>query len=467
VPTVNSVSEAELWKKPVLTGSQLEVSVTGINSNIHKYVSGGSIKGNIEPLSANPVTNSNLTLFKSRVFMTFSVVFWTEALPDEVLLTTSQTKTVKWLQLITTTESNTMINYHTYPFFATYNTYSPPQLKAEATGFRGLVNITPSLNSLTPFTMTFGNEEITIKSREFYAVPKELLVIDSNAVRIGNYTTKVDKIGETHLAVMDIGGSTIENVKGYGKDAETALLNAIGGLGVFRQPQNKPTFQQGVYSLPSTGANLLTNLLDLTMKPNIRLINEPLLVKRRDPLVVDIQTNTYGFPPLGWTAYADVVFVSSSGILEYTIPDRPIGWEVENYAVKIDLQCEFELFSLAEITQKADPTKPGLKYPILQLADYFWQSLIGGDTGATIVFDSTSWLSDFLNQLWQQYWWVFIIIGVVALGGGFLYFRFGTPIGKALGSPRIMGKNAGKEQLPSKNAKNNEIIKRFWEKLSQ
>jgi len=132
------------------------------------------------------------------------------------------------------------------------------------------------------------------------------------------------------------------------------------------------------------------------------------LINRYQYLVVDDETAAFGTDP--------------AGIHDFTRPwversiDRIIGWEVKNYNAHVKFQTEVDIFALAQMSYDSTGETDLSNVPAYQLEDMFFNNLFYGDTGGGVVFDTTDPVASFLSGIWEQYWPIIVVAGIIALG---------------------------------------------------
>lgn len=421
--TTTTAIQTMNWDSAIVSGSNLRVNLKGV-SNIKYEISGGTIDGQIEPIR-NQKIDETTYLYQARVYVKFSLVFWTELRVADACSATSGTSSQEWLDLVTMTDETFQSNLQESHLSVSYNKYSIPTIKSTAKGFSGKVNVNTSLVDLNPNVLDFGNDQIQIDANEFTASLNELIVMSSSSQNIADYTSVVQSVGETTLSALDIATPTGDAAAKCGQ-ASSLVTTTItsSNLGVFRLTQTTPTLQQGAVTAPAQGANVKDGM-NLRIIPNILTIQEGLKV-RKQKIAVDIQSGALGTSP------ARILTSMTTPVEERTIGDRVIGWKVENFAVKVDLKAEFYLYAKCQVHQLTDGDKPNMEIPDAQISTYIWTSDLTGGTGAEVIVDSSDPFANWLGSLWENYKGIIIAVIIIAVLVAAGYVLFFTPIGSFL-----------------------------------
>lgn len=425
-----------------LSSSNFSLGVSGLPAHIQKNP--GTAE-NIRYEKINTITiDENTKLTTTRVYVNFPIVFWTEIQPSVAVTANSQQIEREWLNLITTEDSFWKTNYLVTPYRAKFENYLNPIVTNIGKGFSGDINLIAECKSLVPSSLNFGTVDYQITCTEFTSSLNQITVLSSNVVDVASYKTNVYAAGETTLTARDVSIAD-------GKSAAKAAANEAGdilmshldnaGVGFKRMSVYNTWLQQRITSPPPVGGSA-KNGLHLAIGPDIQLIKEPMLVTYKQ-VAVDTKSGAV---------------VSKAGLIsEWTTPattttfDRVIGWKIQNYAVRVNLLIEFNLYSKYVIKRVAEPAKPTVQIPNVQFGDITIESLISGDTGSQLDFQSKSDWETWWSNLWADYWYVILAIGaVVVVGVGIAIFYYANAAsGGALG---VATKNAIRTRLNKKKA---------------
>ena len=167
---------------------------------------------------------------------------------------------------------------------------------------------------------------------------------------------------------------------------------------------------------------MVTNGMNLRIKPNVDLIKENLRVRSQ---TIGVDTKS------GWNISPVRIITAWNTPVDQVDVDRCIGWEVRNYAVKYDLRMEFNLYSKYSVVKFPDPATPQIQIPNVQIDDITIDSDLTGDTGATINVQSENDIDAWFSDLWTDYWYIIIAVIVIFLGIATVYINGAT--GNALG----------------------------------
>ena len=378
-------------------------------------MSGGTIDSPIQPIQSTLLSDGS-RLMVARVFVTFTVGYYTELRTMESVQAIDTTVSVPWLHLITFATQTMSVYKHDY-LYVSYNTFLNPTVKSGAEGFDGRVLIGAGMVNLIPSALNINNQYINISTSQFYAQLNEILVTKAESVPFAQYSSVVEATGTTHVGVIDIAkpaSTSASSFVGNQADGDVAVTIANGNLGVFRLPQTTPSLQQGAHTPIGEGTNVKQGF-NLRLIPDIKLLKEGLTV-RRQKLAVDTETGFLGISPAG------IIPSLSTSVEEDTLPNRVIGWQTENYAIKHTYRAEFYLYATVSIKQLTD-NKPDLKLPDSQINDYYWSSTLGDDTGRDLEIDTEDPLAKWGMNFWDDYKW--IIIAAIAVAGFVLMWKIG------------------------------------------
>jgi hypothetical protein len=463
IGTLTTVSAAETtFDKTTLSGSNFELTLTGLPDSVKSSV-GFSEIDSVEKINTINIDNET-KLTTHRVFVKKSVVIWTEILPDQAIkktvttpaATTTTTSTNwftnlfgglstpitnsgpkdgieytesrTWLTLKTATNDAFEGDLKTTPYTVSFKNYKNLEPSDAAKGFEGLVGLNVIAKDLNPAMLDFGNVQYQISGEEFYASLNQVVVMNSYTEEIAKYVTSTVASGDTTLGILDVPIS-IEAAKSGAGEASEALGAYItnSNLGVFRQTQTRPDLQVYAVTAPTQGA-IVTNGMQVRIRPDIDLIKEPLKI-RSQTIGADIETGAFGLSKARiLTSWCTPVSIEDV--------DRCIGWHVQNVAMKIDLRLEFNLYSKYKVVQLVDPSTPSIAIPNAQIGDEVITSTLEGGTGADIVIQSEDPVAAWFSDIWTQYWYIIVTVGILILAVvAFVVFNyFNTATGGALGA---------------------------------
>lgn len=430
--TISVKAEDPTFDFANLSNSNFTLSIGGLPENIHKYV-GIADLDRVEQINTINIDNTT-RLATFRAFVYQSVVFWTEARPENAVTANKVTVEKQWLRLITANSETFKGGYKDTPYVASYENYLNPQVAAAAQGFSGDVQLNAQAQSLVPSMLDFGNAQYQITGKEFTSSLNGIVVMGKSAQAIGTYTTVVQESGQFSLSARDvpISDSAARTQAAGGADALSSQI-IKSNLGFFRQPipNPLPNLQVGGWSLPGAGVSV-KNGMYLSIIPDVKLIKEDLKV-RSQTIGVDTVSDAFGgSPPRIITAWC-------TNPEENNI-DRVIGWNVQNYAIKVDLRIEYNLYSKYEVKQIVDPATPSLEIPEVQINDQIIESKFNGQTGAEILYQSETPTEAFFADLWADYWFIIIPVGVLILAVlafvafGYINGATGGALGAAIGN---------------------------------
>jgi hypothetical protein len=413
-----------------LSGANFQLSLSGLNGNVRSSV-GAARLDRVEKINTINI-DENTKLATSRAHVYISVVIWSEVRPEQAVSATKTTQSREWLKLITCKEETWKTNYLVTPFAASFDNYINPSIAAAAQGFSGNVQFNAQAVSLVPSMLDFGNTQYEISGKEFTSSLNQIVIVGAASQPVGQYSTIVQQSGQTTLSTLDVPISKAA-AQTQADQASSALSSYIdnSNLGFTRMPQSTPTLQTGALT-PHAVGSVATNGMYVRIVPDVKLIKEPLKV-RSQTIGVDTQTD--------WAKTSPARIINSwcTPVSENTI-DRVIGWHVDNYAIKIDLRVEFNLYSKYTVKQIVDPATPTLAIPDVQINDQIIESNLNGDTGADIVVQSESPIDAWFSDLWTDYWYIIIPAGILILAIlAFVAFTYingatGGALGAAIGN---------------------------------
>jgi hypothetical protein len=404
---VNSVLAATpetTFNTATIGSSNFDLAVKGLPGGIKSSV-GAAHSTTVDKINTiNIDETTKLTTYRAYTYI--SVVVWSETLPAQAVTASKITASQQWLKLISCTVYSTKSNYAVNDYSASYENYINPTITQIGKGFEGLVTFNAQVKDLNPSSLDFGNTQYKISGKEFTGSLNQIVVMGSSAQNVGQYSTVVQSTGSTTLGVLDIPISKTQATT-QADEANVALSTFIdnSNLGFQRLPQTKPTLQQGAITQPSGGA-VVTSGMNIRLVPDVKLIKENLRVRSQ---TIGVDTKS------GFNSPAKVLAEWTTPVAQEDI-DRTIGWHVENYAIKVDLRLEFNLYSKYTVTQLTQPSTPALTIPKVQINDNVIASDITGDTGAEIAVQSETQFDAFFKDLWADYWYLFILIGVAVAG---------------------------------------------------
>jgi len=282
-------------------------------------------------------------------------------------------------------------------------------------GYDGQVGISASIKDLTPDVLDFGNTQIVVKTKSLTGVVTEATVLSSDQQPIGQYTNVITEVGQVNIGSIAASSSNTD-ASTKCRDASTAVNNWLTAnqVGVFREPQISKTIRQGAFTPPVVGSDVLSRGINVRMLPDIQAIYEPLKV-RSATLGVDVQESIVN--------HAGIEPARTSQVTQDGIPDRIVAFQVTQKAIQAKLRVVAMIYAIADITPVITE-KPTLELPDTQIEDMYWDSTIGGDTGATITIkddDTTKWWED-------NAWWIISLIVLVVILAILIY----TPLGSMI-----------------------------------
>jgi hypothetical protein len=412
-----TIGAANLQVTPAQTGTPITGSLSSL-----KYQKGSSvIVSPITPMGSQVLPNGK-TAFKSNVFIEFSVIFWTEYTVNQAVTWTESSTEAQWLGLgLTDAADYCQLEAHAYRVTSYYGKYYyiiPGAISTGAKGFDGYVMLNPTLKDLTPSRLNFESTSVSVSMESFTSVPTQVIILNSKSVNVGDYTTKVNTIGDVGSMSIDkqapptVDYSGSSGSCGLGASSASTYFTTQK-LGFARLATSNATVQQGKVSPFVIGSdNGLTQGLAMSIIPDIKKMNIPITIRNQ---YVAVQTDK----PWYSTDNPGVIPRHSGALVETTIAERYVAMIVKNYCTYATVRVKFDLYAVGTVTKENDPEQPVLEVPDTQIEDYVWEDKFGGETGGGYAEDSN--MSE-LDILWAQWGWLIITILVVIGLGFFTYY---------------------------------------------
>jgi len=337
-------------------------------------------------------------LYHARLFFDVEANIHTVYSVDDVFpYATPLEREIKWLDLYTSQNPDSSVwpMDHT-EYYVSYNSYDLGTFKGQ--GIDGFIGLDVEFIDFTPESLDFGTVQIESTTKTFVSQVLETTIIEIEFAEIGQYETYYEGDNTASLYALDLSGDTPPS--DYGIAAQIANLD----LGVKRGLQTTPNFQQGKKYIQ--GGVISNDQFFAEIKPDVKIKHEQ-LIGRYQHLVVDDETAALGTDPAGihdltrpWTEISE---------------DRIIGWEVKNYNAHVKFQTEIDIFSLSQMSYSSTGETDLSDVPAFQLEDMFFNNLFYGDTGGGFVYDPTDPINEFLSGIWEKYWPIIVVVGIIAL----------------------------------------------------
>jgi len=339
-------------------------------------------------------------LYHARLFFDIEAnIYTTYSVSDVFPNAKSVEYNTKWLDLYTSSNPGSPLAPFTHTeYVVDFNSYYLPTFEGQ--GINGFIGLDVEFIDFTPESLDFGNLQIESTTKSFVSQIIENTITEIEFAEIGQHDSYYEGDNTASLTALDLNG---DNPPGDNGIAEQ--INNLE-LGVTRGDQTNPTYQQGEKYIQ--GGVISNDQFYARIKPDVKIKHEQ-LINRYQYLVVDTHTALLGLDPAGidekltkpWT--------------EKTI-DRIIGWEVKNYNAHVKFQTEVDIFSLAQLSYDSTGETDLSDIPAYQLEDFYWNNLFYGDTGGGLLVDTTDPLASFLSGIWEKYWPIIIVAGIIALG---------------------------------------------------
>lgn len=410
-----------------LFASNLEFTLETGNKNIVAEIGGKKLDHFIS-LGSVP-KEDGYNLYHARLFFTIEANLYSAYLPDEVFPNALSKKySTKWLHLVQSvepampwlhplTETHYSMDYYSWSL----GTFS-------GQGKNGYVTVNAEFKDLTPTTLDFNTVQFETQTKSFVSRVTETKITEVVFSAIGEYDTFYQGENIAELSVLDLS-------KDANPDGSNGVSNQISNLqlGVTRGTRISSTYQQGAKYVQS--GIISDNYFFIKMRPDVKVTEEPLNT-RFQKVVVDTKSGILGISPAG-------IDVSLTGPMIKSTTKRIVGWELQNYNAHITFKTEIDLYSLAKFEYHAESEGDLGDIPAFQLEDMYFNNLFFGDTGAGLVIDSEDPLSSWLSNLWSEYWYIIILVAIIAL----VIF-----VGPYL-MPFIQGASMGKGKSPARKVK--------------
>lgn len=374
----------------------------------------------------------NQTVFKCTLTIDYTVNLYTTYTSEMVYKTkTKVDRSAEWLYLATSANPATP-KWFPWTYTHYYTHYKTWELgDIFATGFMSQTMGKGVLENilLTP-TATINLHGLVIEQDSYLASLTRSEIIAKKALSIGEYEVFFD--GRTSQNEMTSGDKALatDTIGADVGDGDASLTNAIAdyGLGVTKLPQFTEQDEHGQQqAVGSQQGVIYDNQFDLSLRPNVYAIHEPLQVVYM-LVVVD---NTQDLSPAG------VVLQYCSG-KSTTQTDRIVGWKVENVGIRLQCRAVFDIISTCNVVYK-EYTNKELPLPMFELEDYYFNNMLTGITNVEVDYDPTPFLEGlleditnpvmgFITDFLKQYWWILALVGA----GVLLYFFI------SLGGPMML-----------------------------
>ncbi len=430
--SVVGTSNIDYWDKVTIMDDNFSVAISN-TPNLHSYSGNRGLK-DIIPVGIQDTDNESIKIFIAKAQYTFSVVFWTECGANDAVSLSERTATKKWLGLTTCT--GTLQTKTTTNYYVKYNYYSVSP-KTTGKGFSGNVLFDADLSDLTPSELDFGNTVVNINSKQFISELSSIMLIDSHVEEHAKYASIVNTNENAEIVVKDVSPNfgTAESKCDEASSIIASHFNNVN-LGVRRGSRTTSTIQQGKTTIPRGSVDdIKTKGVYISLVPDIKKINQEIIIRSQD---ITVDTKTQLFSP------AKILQMTS---VKQETNVVPIGVDVKNYAISLDLQADFLLYSTCEIDQLKEEEKPTLEIPESELEDYYWDQFLEGQTEAYLAYQEMSDAEIAATEFWSKYGTVIIIAGVslLALAGiaGFIYVKYFTPVGMVMSDMSKSNLNRG------------------------
>lgn len=412
--SVVGTSNIDYWDKVVIMDDNFVVDVSN-TPNLHSYSGNRGLEG-ITPIKIQDTDNESIKVFIAKATYSFSVVFWTECGANDAVGFSELTSTEKWLGLTACT--GTLQPKTTSNYYIKYNHCHNMQIRTVGTGFSGNVVFDVDLLDLTPSELDFGNTIVNINSKQFISELSSIVLKDSHVEEHARYASIVNTNENAEIVVNDVSPdfSTAQSKCDEASDIIATHFNNVD-LGVRRGTRSTSTFQQGKTTIPRGSVDdIKSNGVYIALVPDIKKINQEIIIRSQD-ITVDTKTQLF----------------SAARILEKTSVKQstyivPIGVDVINYAISLDLEANFMLYSTCEVSQLEEEEKPSLDIPDSELEDYYWDQFFEGQTGAYLEYQTKSDLEIATTGFLAKFRTTIIVGSIVLVSGlaivgvaGFIY----------------------------------------------
>jgi len=392
---VNVSAATEITNAPLFQSNlQFELNTP---SNIRVEIGGKTLTG--YSALGSTLQEDDYRLYHARLFFDIEAnIYTTYSYSDVFPYANSEKNEITWLDLYTSQNPDSILyEWEHTQYNLEYNSYNLGTFKGQ--GIDGFVGLDVEFVDFTPESLDFGTVQIESTTKAFVSQILETTITEIEFAEIGQYDTYYEGDNTASLTALDLNGDTPPS--DYGIAAQIADLN----LGVDRGLQTSPTYQQGEKYIQ---AGVISNdQFYAKIKPDVKIKHEQ-LIGRYQYLVVDDSTAALGIDPAGISEKFTRPWTEIS-------KDRVIGWEVKNYNAHVKFQTEVDIFALAQFSYDSTGETDLSDIPAYQLEDVFFNNLFYGDTGGGLILDSSDPIDVFLSGIWEKYWPIIVIVGIIAL----------------------------------------------------
>jgi hypothetical protein len=315
-------------------------------------------------------------------------------------------------------------------------------------GIQGFIPIEASVIDLTPKSIDFGDLEFTYSTSSIYSNLVKGKIRDSKSDEIADYLdnfvggSQVDKKETFMDRGVDSSVSQITQVKAQELTDE---LNQLGfeDLAAPRFGAS-PSGGQGLRQAPTIGSSIHQYIstygspgIIIKLRPHVNTYVQDLgLWYSQHEIRIDTQE--------GFDSHAGIVD-GYGAVRQRQALTRLVGWHIQNYNIQFDLELDFDLFGIADLSFYETNEDFGLGIPDLTFGDVFWDLTITGDTDIDLKFSESFW-ANLANTL-QEDWWRYAIAIVIIAGVIIFLRRRRSPTQRVVieggRSPRVRG-NGGR-----------------------